>query len=328
MRFLLGTDEAGYGPNLGPLVVAASAWQVPRKVAAEKLYDCLGEVICREQTQDGDERLAIADSKQLYHSGASLAGLERGVLGLLSLLGRSVVAWKDVWPCFGAESHSNGTPTNGRGFDSEPWHDGYDEPLPVAVAADELARTVSLVGEGCRSRQVSFLGLEATVVSPRRFNDALAEYGNKAEVLSLTTLRLARKLIDALPPGDVQVVCDKHGGRSYYAALLQHVFEADWIVVRQETAELGVYDVEYAGRAIEFRFLVQGERMLPTAHASMTAKYLRELSMRAFNAFWKQHVPGLKPTAGYSTDSRRFRAEIRAAQKKLKIADRDLWREK
>jgi hypothetical protein len=328
MRFLLGTDEAGYGPNLGPLVVAASAWQVPRKVAAEKLYDCLGEVICREQTKDGDQRLAIADSKQLYHSGASLGGLERGVLAMLSLLGRGVVAWKDVWPCFGGESHSNSTPTIGRGFDGEPWHDGYDEPLPVAVAADELARTVSLVADGCRSRQVSFLGLEAAVVSPRKFNDALAEYGNKAEVLSLTTLRLARKLIDALPPGDVQVVCDKHGGRSYYAALLQHVFEADWIVVRQETAELGVYDVEYAGRAVEFRFLVQGERMLPTAHASMTAKYLRELSMRAFNAFWKQHVPGLKPTAGYSTDSRRFRADIRAAQKKLKIADRDLWREK
>jgi hypothetical protein len=200
-------------------------------------------------------------------------------------------------------------------------------PRPL-VGALTVNRGTTGTTSRCRSRQVSFLGLEAAVVSPRKFNDALAEYGNKAEVLSLTTLRLARKLIDALPPGDVQVVCDKHGGRSYYAALLQHVFEADWIVVRQETAELGVYDVEYAGRAVEFRFLVQGERMLPTAHASMTAKYLRELSMRAFNAFWKQHVPGLKPTAGYSTDSRRFRADIRAAQKKLKIADRDLWREK
>ena len=25
-RLFIGTDEAGYGPNLGPLVVAATAW--------------------------------------------------------------------------------------------------------------------------------------------------------------------------------------------------------------------------------------------------------------------------------------------------------------
>ena len=28
MTLVIGTDEAGYGPNLGPLVVAASAWHV------------------------------------------------------------------------------------------------------------------------------------------------------------------------------------------------------------------------------------------------------------------------------------------------------------
>ena len=28
MTLVIGTDEAGYGPNLGPLVVAATAWQV------------------------------------------------------------------------------------------------------------------------------------------------------------------------------------------------------------------------------------------------------------------------------------------------------------
>ena len=29
MGILIGMDEAGYGPNLGSLVVAATAWEVP-----------------------------------------------------------------------------------------------------------------------------------------------------------------------------------------------------------------------------------------------------------------------------------------------------------
>ena len=75
-------------------------------------------------------------------------------------------------------------------------------------------------------------------------------------------------------------------------------------------------------------FLEKGERMLPTALASMTAKYLRELAMRPFNAFWRRHIPGLKPTAGYPADARRFLDDIRLMQRRLGIEDRDLWRER
>ena len=49
-------------------------------------------------------------------------------------------------------------------------------------------------------------------------------------------------------------------------------------------------------------FRTKGEEFLPTALASMTAKYLRELSMRAFNEFWCARVTGLRPTAGYPMD--------------------------
>jgi hypothetical protein len=323
MRYLLGTDEAGYGPNLGPLVVAGSAFELPDALAPESLYDALAEVVCREKTHAGDGRIAIADSKQLYQAGGSLAPLERGVLTILSLLGRQVSCWDDCWPA--VMNCPTPRPLVGA-FSSEPWHAGCNEPLPLAVTADELASCVALVAEGCRSRSVSVIELQADVLSPRRFNDEIAVCGNKAEVLSLTTLRLARKLIAELPAGEVLVVCDKHGGRARYAALLQHVFDGDLVRVRQETAELGVYEIESGGRTIEFRFLAKGERMLPTALASMTAKYLRELAMRPFNAFWQRHVPGLRSTAGYPTDAKRFHDDIRAVQRKLGIDDRDLWR--
>jgi hypothetical protein len=60
----------------------------------------------------------------------------------------------------------------------------------------------------------------------------------------------------------------------------------------------------------------------------MTAKYLRELAMHQFNRFWRERIPGLKPTQGYPLDARRFRAEIAELQRNLGIADDILWRER
>ena len=58
----------------------------------------------------------------------------------------------------------------------------------------------------------------------------------------------------------------------------------------------------------------------------MTAKYLRELAMRAFNEFWCARVPGLRPTAGYPVDARRFKLRSRECNAALGIDDHILWR--
>jgi hypothetical protein len=60
----------------------------------------------------------------------------------------------------------------------------------------------------------------------------------------------------------------------------------------------------------------------------MASKYLRELAMRALNAFWGPRVPGLRPTAGYPQDARRFRNDIAATRRELGIEERVLWRVK
>jgi ribonuclease HII len=58
-------------------------------------------------------------------------------------------------------------------------------------------------------------------------------------------------------------------------------------------------------------FLVEGEhKHLPIALASMVAKYLRELLMDGFNAYWHGVAPQVRPTAGYYGDARRFIQDI------------------
>ena len=52
------------------------------------------------------------------------------------------------------------------------------------------------------------------------------------------------------------------------------------------------------------------EKHLPTALASMVAKYTRELYMLRLNRYFGEEIAELKPTAGYVQDGRRFLQEI------------------
>ena len=77
-KTILGTDEAGYGPNLGPLVVSLTAW----KACTDNL-SFLFELLKKEG-------IPIGDSKKIYH-GKSLAALETGVLVSLRSLKQNLV---------------------------------------------------------------------------------------------------------------------------------------------------------------------------------------------------------------------------------------------
>jgi hypothetical protein len=65
---------------------------------------------------------------------------------------------------------------------------------------------------------------------------------------------------------------------------------------------------------------------MAVALASMLSKYLREVLMRRFNAFWAKHLPAVAPTAGYYNDGTRFLRDIDLTRKQLGIADEELIR--
>ncbi len=64
MPYLIGTDEAGYGPNLGPLVISATLWQVPDGVQGDDLFELLCGAVAPRPVAAGksaEDRVAIAD---------------------------------------------------------------------------------------------------------------------------------------------------------------------------------------------------------------------------------------------------------------------------
>src|SRR5262245_29202715 len=76
MPWVIGIDEAGYGPNLGPLVQAAVALKLPEDDTAG--WRTFKSAI-RQAKDDEDQRTLVDDSKKGYCLENGLALLERGI---------------------------------------------------------------------------------------------------------------------------------------------------------------------------------------------------------------------------------------------------------
>lgn len=321
MVYLIGTDEAGYGPNLGPLVISATLWHLRDDLKADELYQVLDEVVASAPAKSGEScRVAIADSKRLYQQGKGLRHLERGLMAALACVGRRPSTWRQLWASLSPDSVDL--------RDALPWYTEYDSSVPVDndpgqchAAAARLLECFDRVG-------VRLVDLRSRVVFEEPFNRWTDQYGSKGETLSQLTLGLVAELADPLGDEAISVICDKHGGRNRYARLLADWFP-DWLIeVYSETRDLSLYRFGPPQRRVEFRFCTRAESYLPTALASMASKYMRELAMAALNDFWCQRVPGLVPTAGYPVDAQRFKQAIAPVQATLGILDNTVWRKR
>jgi len=313
MPWVVGIDEAGYGPNLGPLVQAAVAFHLPD-------HDPVGwetlKPVVRRCGDKADGRLLIDDSKTVY-TRHGLEALERGVWSITAADAHTIHEF--LW------SHGD-VPSWGQDLYGEAWFNG-DDAIPVAIdpaeqwAASEPVRAA--IGERWHG--------DFRIVPCPRFNQIVDEFGSKAVVLAHGMIDLLRSMAATVQPANEPLLflCDKHGGRNFYAAMLQEAFPNGWIVPEIESAVESRYRVELLERpvTITFRPRADGDS-ITVALASMLCKYLREVCMRQFNRFWATHVPGIRSTAGYPGDAKRFFDEIKPAMTQLGLADDQVWRKR
>jgi ribonuclease HII len=315
MPWIIGLDEAGYGPNLGPLVMTAVGCLVPD---APRLPDCwhlLCQAVRRHDDPD-DGRILVADSKLVYSSTQGLAALERGVA---SILPHRPGTLHDLVELLVPHAIPH--------LQLECWYHGASA-LPVEAGPEWCQASAQHFQEACQRQGVRFGILRSVVVPPAAFNATVERWGSKGAVLGLAMVELLRHTCAADTANHpVAFYIDKHGGRNHYAALVQSAFDDAMVVARSEGALQSVYEVIGRPRTIEVTFEPRADMShFCVALASMVSKYLRELFMREFNQFWQQKVPGLKPTAGYPGDARRFWNEIAGVVRELGIREEVLWR--
>jgi hypothetical protein len=298
---VVGIDEAGYGPTLGPLVVGATLWNVEPRVLKEDFWELLRDCVCRAARR-GQWRLAVNDSKTVYDRKKGLSTLERSVLAFASATGLD---------CTTLDAFASELEVRLGEADELPWYGNLNVPLPIDRAqsnqqavAGRLKRCMSEAGATC-------CGLLARVVTEDRFNRRVSRTRNKAAVLIEHVLSLIQVAAGRAGAQDLVVRVDRLGGRTDYRGLLALAFPERHLHVLEISRDCSRYRLASADNDWFVEFAVAADtHLLPVALASMLAKYLREVFMRRFNVYWKERTLSLRPTAGYYTDARRFLAEI------------------
>ncbi|MCE9531580.1 MAG: hypothetical protein K8T89_10730 [Planctomycetes bacterium] len=318
MPWLIGIDEAGYGPNLGPLVQTSVPLFVPNE--EETIWKALAKVV-RRSDDANDERLHIDDSKKVNVGIHGFARLERGVLAALA---------DDVILPFslGDLLRTYALGDSRAELLREPWFDVTLE-LPVEAKLESIMSAGKALHRMFAVNDFQLEAIRGIVTPAPRFNDLLAKLKNKSNVLAAGVIELLRA--NRTLPGDEPLVylIDKLGGRNYYAAMIQEAFPDGWVSAEREGSEICSYRILGVDRDI--RIVVQPRAdgtHFTVALASMASKYLREVFMRQFNRWWHEQVPGIKPTAGYPQDAARFIEEIHAKVKKLGFEMDAIWRRK
>ena len=356
--FILGTDEAGYGPNLGPLVISVSVWTAERDLSGTEMYERLRPVVCQASNKrtlkSNPGSFLLDDSKKLYQGqkAAGLKHLEYALLSALRSLGRisNKVSFSDLFNAL--------TICNDQTYQLPTWEVPESTRLPIDADKTHLDETVDAFKRIQEESGIYLTDLRSDVVFPARFNAQCDALGNKSTLLSQTTLNLLKSALKNCP-GETVVWCDKHGGRNFYSDLLNDCFNEspeqqsvksrnekddsgqlslfddyeaqdeqaspDFVEILERSESISSYRFMWQGYVRTIHFQAKSDCSPPAALASIACKYLRELFMNQLNKYWQKKVPGLEPTAGYPVDAKRFLEQIRS---EIDFPMDQLWRKK
>lgn len=133
MARVIGMDEAGLGPNLGPFVVAVTVWDVPCSPLEFDFWTTFSNVLTNAPGPK-ESRLHIADSKEVFQPQRGFQTLEQGVLSALRLLGHEPNSFDELCQFLTANNDGIVSDTNG-----PPWYTDVPLTLPTEIINPALS---------------------------------------------------------------------------------------------------------------------------------------------------------------------------------------------
>ncbi|MEM9800728.1 MAG: hypothetical protein AAGA20_10420 [Planctomycetota bacterium] len=301
-RVSAGLDEAGYGPLLGPLTIGFAAFRADGPLG----WPCLADAVAEEPARDED-RLVVADSKRVFDRSARGARrLEATTLSFLRAAGSDARTPDDLFRT---------APETLRVTDAvrrtHPWYGALPDTLPVHVDDEALERHGASLAEALRNRGAEVVRGGLVVVPAGHLNASFEATSNKSTTLWSYHSAVIAELFDRFGAEGLDLTCDRLGGRARYGPALAALLPFATVEPLGEARDESVYLVRAGDGRMRIRFVQKGDAVsLPTALGSCLAKYAREMVMDAFNDHFSGVCPGVRPTAGYVTDARRWLAEV------------------
>ncbi len=317
MVVLVGIDEAGFGPLLGPLVVSSSTFSLPNHLLTTDLWQIFRRSVGNRRKRLAG-RLLIADSKKAYSKALGIKHLERTVLTVLKCLGKEPTTLTELVEllCPDCLERLNNYPWYKEASSCYLSTDAPDRAIASAVLTDDLA-----------SNGMELLDLKSHCLDVAHYNKMVAAVKNKANVLFTASSMLIKRAWDNFAGDDLQVMVDRQGGRVHYRKNLQRMFPEMELKILRESPATSSYELRADSKSMRLHFAVGAdERFLPVSLASMASKYLRELLIGSINRYFTGFSPDLKPTAGYWKDGLRFIEDLRTNLPDVKFNSEQLIR--
>jgi len=313
---IIGIDENGYGPVLGPLVVTATAFKVEKK---ENLWQLLNLA----KNPDYPEKLVVTDSKKLF-SRNSLKRCQMGettVFSFFYLLFKTFPESPDrflsrvllnfsLFPQLCKESRTEYKPC---------WE---EISLPLWLKNKEgIKKEAERLKKGLRREKIKFLGLKSICICPFQFNRLVKgkskSYLNYLQFEKLISYFLQKK------EKSFYIFADRIGGQKRYLPLLKSGLLRDWnCQILEEKKDVSSYKLNLKRKEVKISFLQNGEeKEFSVALSSLFGKYIREIFMERINKFFQNYNPKLKSISGYRDClTKNFIEETKDLRKKLKIS--------
>jgi ribonuclease HII len=296
---VVGVDENGLGPVLGPMVTTGVSVELARYQATRVAE------IARELGID-DSKETAAFGRMAVAEGIALAVLELATgtppAQVDDLLGALLL---DAPPELRARCPDAARPQC------------WSVPIALPCFGGDVA-------EGRKALQIlSKRGIhvrraKSAVACTRLLNDRLALGQSRVELDLELMERLVLDAQRALS-GEVLAICGMVGGIRNYVDKFRHIPRAS-VVQRRARGGALVYDVAELGQV---RFEIDADQNhFPVALASMIGKYLRELWMLRHNRFYRASDASLADVSGYHDPiTRGFIRQSAGLRKQLGIED-------
>ncbi|MGB9608507.1 MAG: hypothetical protein ACPL7E_08225 [bacterium] len=271
---VVGIDENGLGPLLGPLVVTATLLSV---ADLEPLL-----------------RGSLRESKEIFRSGKKMEEGERYVLSFFHLLKGYI-------------------PSQPKEILKElllPLDDTCISPLPHCQPDFKIPHwcNISEINENEAKTFLQEVGAELLEVKsialcPAQLNKRLQSYNkNHIDYLLFEELMIyfKRKFKE-----DILFLCGGIGTTKSYENYFRHLASLTYKKTEWNEEELS-YSFPSFG---EVRFIKDGERYFPIALSSDFGKYIRELFVEQMNSFFRDILPSLPYCSGYRDEKTKLFVE-------------------